>query len=149
MSFPFNIGQPYVCGAGTVICTEWERNFERHGEVSQTFTIKAYGDIFHDLSTPPTTGTAAPPERQRMERRSIRDETGRVITEQAIPFSDTMLARVFSETAIRPATHTYADGQFTPIAPPAARTPACLVDALCRRGRFLTLPAPPPGETGA
>jgi hypothetical protein len=32
-------------------------------------------------------------------------------------------------------------------APPPARTPACLIAALCRRGRFIQ--APPPGDTGA
>lgn len=128
MSFPFDIGRPYPCGDGIVICTEWHRDYERDGEVSDTITLKTYGDIFRDLSTPPTTtGTAAPSEQQRMERHLIRD---RVIAEQAIPAPIGIAM----------------DGQ-TPIAPPAARTPACLVDALCRRGRFIQ--TPPTRETGA
>lgn len=143
MSFPFNLGQPYVYGAGYVMCTDWHFDLTIEGERKQTFTIEAYGDVFYDASQPPTTGPAAPPAPEPMPRRFIRDETGRV------------MAEAFIEERIRPAQFTYANGQFTPIpppanpflAPPAARTPACLVDALCRRGRFIQ--TPPPRETGA
>lgn len=131
MSFPFTLGTPYPCGAGHVICSEYNHDYPLGGQRRMRFTIEAYGDIFHDPSTPPTTGPEA------------------LFTDWGPP------AEAFIDKRIRPAEFTYANGQFTPIpppappfiAPPAARTPACLVDALCRRGRFIQTPTP--RETGA
>lgn len=101
------------------------------------FTIEAYGDVFTDASVMSTTGPAAHPRGRQDEPQPhfVRDEYGREVA-----FYISSAGTATQVTPIRPPANPF-------LAPPAARTPACLIDAMCRRARFIQ--TPPPRETGA